>query len=379
MTGPRCVGLLAEGLDPARGGAERAIRATALALAARGVEVVIAAPADRLGPPHVGTVRIVPVDAPRDRPRRDLTLGRTLDGAARQAGAERTIACGKLLGADLYWPHGGVHGASRAAWTAAGRGRLAKAFARAGRALRPAEWALDALEARALDACRGGSSRAVALSRRVADDLRARHGVEPAAVVRNGVDPTRFAPPSAPERDAARAALCDRLGLPPAERPPTTLVLFVAHAWRLKGLDLLLAASRGLPGALVVVVGGDPAGAPAGGRVRFLGSVDDVAPLYRGADLLAHPSRYDPCSLVVLEALACGLPVVASDADGASELVGAGGLVVARDDAAALRAALARLSDPAARAAAAGAAASAPRRAWDDVARELLDLLSGEG
>lgn len=379
MTRPSsCVGLLAEGLDPARGGAERAVRAVAAALAGRGAEVVVAAPADRVGPPLPG-VRLVEVAAARARPWRDLALSRDLARAARDAGAARLVACGKALDADLYWPHGGVHAASRAAWSAAGRGPLAAGWARFARALRPTEWALDAIEARALDACRGPDApcRAVALSDRVAADLRRHHGVEVAAVVRNGADPARFAPAPAAAREAAAVELRARARAHPA----AALALFVAHAFRLKGLDLLLAAAARVPAAHVVVAGADrsPSAVPAEleGRVTFLGPVDDVAPLYRGADLLVHPSRYDPCSLVVLEALASGLPVIASTADGASEVVAAAraGAVVPPDDLPALVAALERLVDPAARAPLA-AAASASRRTWDDVARDLLALLA---
>ena len=97
-----------------------------------------------------------------------------------------------------------------------------------------------------------------------------------------------------------------------------------------------------------------------------------------GADLLVHPSRYDPCSLVVLEALACGLPVVGSAQDGAAELIRAGesGFVLADpDDVAALAARLEELRDPVLRQRLADGAA-AFRRGWDDVARDLLRLIA---
>src|SRR5579884_2313241 len=42
---------------------------------------------------------------------------------------------------------------------------------------------------------------------------------------------------------------------------------------------------------------------------------------YFAADFLVHPTFYDPCSLVVLEALACGLPVITTRYNGASELL----------------------------------------------------------
>src|SRR5207253_416613 len=56
-------------------------------------------------------------------------------------------------------------------------------------------------------------------------------------------------------------------------------------------------------------------------RVRFAGFVPDVRDALFAADLLVHPTFYDPCSLVVLEALACGLPAVTSAHNGAAELL----------------------------------------------------------
>lgn len=374
--------LLAEGLDPARGGAERAVRATALALRARGADVRVYAPADRRGPDLPG-VPIVGVAAPRVRPLRDLSLARGLARAAREAGAGRVVACGKLLDADAWWPHGGVHAAARAAWTGAGRSPLRGAVAAAARALRPTERVLDAVEARAADACRAGQARCLALSGRVARDLARAHGVTPHAVVGNGVDPARFGPPTREGRQEAARALARRVGAP--EGAP--VALFVAHAFRLKGLDLLLRAAAQVPDLRVAVAGGDdPRGARAladrlglGARLALLGPVDDVVALYHGATLLAHPSRYDPCSLVVLEALASGLPVLASPEDGASERVGAGGRVVeALEDPAAWAAALREALAPSAREAMA-AAAGATRRTWDDVADDLLRVLDGGG
>src|SRR5262249_41768006 len=56
-------------------------------------------------------------------------------------------------------------------------------------------------------------------------------------------------------------------------------------------------------------------------KVLFLGPRRDVHNCYFAADLLVHPTFYDPCSLVVLEALACALPVITSRFNGASELL----------------------------------------------------------
>ena len=56
-------------------------------------------------------------------------------------------------------------------------------------------------------------------------------------------------------------------------------------------------------------------------RVRFVGPCREVRNCYFASDFLVHPTFYDPCSLVVLEALACGLPVITTRYNGASELL----------------------------------------------------------
>src|SRR6185312_17202667 len=65
-------------------------------------------------------------------------------------------------------------------------------------------------------------------------------------------------------------------------------------------------------------------------RVHFVGHCPDMRNAYFAADFLVHPTFYDPCSLVVLEALACGLPVITTRYNGAAELLSppADGLVL---------------------------------------------------
>jgi UDP-glucose:(heptosyl)LPS alpha-1,3-glucosyltransferase len=288
------------------------------------------------------------------------------------------VACGKLLGADAYWPHGGVHAAARAASAQAGRGR--GLMARLGRRLRASELAYDRIERRAYAACRRGESRAIALSNRVRLDMVRHHGLDAEAVpvVRNGADPARFAPPDGAGRGEARRALARRSGA----RGDASIALFVGHAFRLKGLDVAMRAVGRHPGVHLAVVGGGPprpylalaAECRLEGRLSFLGKVPDVAPLYRGASFLVHPSRYDPCSLVVTEALACGLPVIASALDGAAEHVrqGVNGYVLPDpEDAEAFADHVGHLDDPTLRTQLAEGAA-AFRRTWVDVGHELL-------
>ena len=66
----------------------------------------------------------------------------------------------------------------------------------------------------------------------------------------------------------------------------------------------------------------------------FLGSVHDLPSLLRGASFLVHTSESEGCPNVVMEAMACGLPVVAMDAGDISSLIDDGrtGFVIRQDD-----------------------------------------------
>jgi glycosyltransferase involved in cell wall biosynthesis len=84
-----------------------------------------------------------------------------------------------------------------------------------------------------------------------------------------------------------------------------------------------------------------------GDRVALLGDRHDVPALLAGADVFVLASRSEGAPLSILEAMAAGLPVVASDVGGVAELVadGATGLLVPAGEPAALARALARLLD----------------------------------
>lgn len=109
-----------------------------------------------------------------------------------------------------------------------------------------------------------------------------------------------------------------RLGLP-ATGP---CLLFVANDYRKKGLQALLEALEQLPADVVLAVVGNAAQIPLfreqlnvlklRARVFFLGSLKDVGPAYDAADCLVHPTLEDTFAMVVLEAMAHGLPVLVS-------------------------------------------------------------------
>lgn len=169
------------------------------------------------------------------------------------------------------------------------------------------------------------TDRVVAVSRFVADRL-IEVGVRPERVttIHTGVDPARFAPrPRDPE--TARA-----LGLAPGE----IAVGMVSSLHERKGPDLLLRAFRALLDAAperplrCVLVGKNPGRWEAlarelelGDRARFPGPREDVPSALACLDLFVAPSREEALGTAILEAMACGLPVVAARVGGIVEAV----------------------------------------------------------
>ncbi|MER7548163.1 glycosyltransferase [Actinomadura sp.] len=165
-----------------------------------------------------------------------------------------------------------------------------------------------------------------------------------------------------------------------------------------KGVDTAIRALAHLPGAELAVAGGPPRGAldadpevrrlrrvarDAGvaGRVEFLGRVGraEVPPLLRSASVVVTLPWYEPFGMVPLEAMACGVPVVASAVGGHLDTVldgVTGALVPPRDPEAAAGAIRALLADPAKRAAMGRAAGDRARErySWARVAAATAEV-----
>jgi glycosyltransferase involved in cell wall biosynthesis len=174
-------------------------------------------------------------------------------------------------------------------------------------------------------------------------------GVEPRRLVQLplGVDPRRFSPGGE-----------DRSG-------PFRL-LFVGRLELLKGVQYLLEAVRPLGNVEVWLVGPRLAEADevlrrlGGPQVKLLGQAgEDLVDHYRRADALVFPSINDAFGLAILEAMACGLPVIATDHSGGPDILDEGedGFVVPARDALALRERIAFLAEDRRRAREMGAAA----------------------
>jgi glycosyltransferase involved in cell wall biosynthesis len=106
------------------------------------------------------------------------------------------------------------------------------------------------------------------------------------------------------------------------------------------------------------------------------GKLRDVLPAYWAADVLVYPSRYDAFGMAVLEAMACGLPVIVSDAAGSHEIVGDAGIVLNSLEPASIRDAIEGVREDSSHAGQMGrrARAIAETRTWDESGAMLLNL-----
>jgi glycosyltransferase involved in cell wall biosynthesis len=202
------------------------------------------------------------------------------------------------------------------------------------------------------------SQTLAALVRRGAPEARTR-------VVPNGIEPSSFDP----GRERGKTVLC------------------ATRLLRRKGVQHVVASMGKLPPEWRLVVAGDGPflpelqrlAAPLGGRVTFTGWQDNGAPEYRSlfetSGIFALPSEAESFGLALLEAMAAGMPVVATKGTGCEEVVGDAGLLVPPNDPGAVGEALSRLAEDSALRAYFGTAARKrveDRFSWDAVARDYL-------
>ena len=166
--------------------------------------------------------------------------------------------------------------------------------------------------------------RLVAVSSLVAAQLKSHFQREDVTVIPNAVDTLRFTPE---ERMAKRSASRQSFSYDEGD----FVLLLIGNDWKKKGLDTLLKAIgllNDIPLRLLVV-GSDAPGLylqlvdqfASHDRVRFEKPSMDVLFFYAAADLYVGPSLEDSFRLPILEAMACGLPVIASANAGASEMI----------------------------------------------------------
>ena len=311
--------------DAYGGGAERWTDRHARRLIERGHEIHLFARRFR-GAPDVAICHLVPTGGAWGR--RRIGFGRHAELLLKESQFDVTHDMGDGWFADIIMPHHGTRKGSLE--------QNLKLVPPSVRWLRRISYPLipryrefHALENRKYDG--RPETIYIAVSQMVRENMHRYHGVpyEKIRVIYNGVNIDRFKPAT---DDALRLNTRQELGVDENE----ILFLLVAHNFRLKGIESLISSikilsQKGKPARLLVVGDGNISKYERMARahgchhlVRFVGDQPDPMPYYRAADVFTLPTFYDPCSLVVLEALACGLPVITTRRNGVHELMGQG-------------------------------------------------------
>jgi len=312
------------------GGAERFVERALAALATRGVELTLVT-RQWPGGADAAVTPLVVNPAYFGRTMRDATFARGVCTALAKLPGTLVQSHERIDCCDIYRAGDGVH----AVWVEE-RMRGANAAQRLALAASPYHRYTMAAERRLFASPR--LREVICISRMVQDEIHDRFGLarERLPVIYNAIDPGVFNPGLAVHRAETRS----RLGI----AQDAVVFLLLGSEYARKGVGRALEALRHVTApAHLLVVGRDRhpsryvAQAQRLGvlpRVTFAGAQKEPRPFYGAADVFVLPTLYDALSNAVLEALACGLPVITSDRCGAGELVvahGAGIVCGARD------------------------------------------------
>jgi UDP-glucose:(heptosyl)LPS alpha-1,3-glucosyltransferase len=319
------IALCYESVLPTRGGCETYIASLAHRLVADGHEVHLYA--CRWDPAALpASVQYHPITLPWSlRFLRPWFFSRAVSRLLPEGGHHLTVGFDKIWGVDVVYPQGGLHIATARHNLLKYRSPWVRRLIGWSKVFDPAYLSYLALERKQYL----GRERplVVAISEMVYRHFQEHYqlGGSDLRLVRLAPNPERFSEVDRPRRRLEWRQAWD-------VTPETTVALFAGLNYRLKGLEPLLHAvallDESRPFRLLI------AGGPRTGeferlarrlkvqdRVRFLGYVNDMRNCYFAADFFVHPTFYDPCSHVVLEAMTCGLPVVTTIFNGAAEMM----------------------------------------------------------
>ena len=319
------VALVAEWLDAWRGGAETSTLQFMHHLIDHGVEVHLltrSRPSPTLGL-HVHPIR----GASMSRTRRSVTFAHRVESFLEDNAFDVVHAISPCRGADLYQPRGGTVAETIERNIALRCNRMTRSLKRYANQLNFKQRYLLALERELFND--PGGPLVVAISDYVVRQLKEHYAMPDSRIrkIYNGVD-LRSTTDQKAARD--RAEIRREFGVARDD----CLVLLIAHNFRLKGVARWMEAQaelvrRGITDVRSLVVGdGDSerwhrlaARLGLGEFLTFTGPSERVPAFHRAADVLVHPTYYDPCSRVVLEAMIAGLPCRTTRWDGAAEMI----------------------------------------------------------
>lgn len=332
------IAIVIERFEPWRGGAETSTQELARLLAARGHDIHIITTTNAIAPPGL-TTHCIP-GGTLLRPLRMAAFVRRTAEFLRSHCFDIVHAISPLRDASVYQPRGGLLGETLERNVATRSSRPRQLLKQALLAMNVKQRSLLEMERAVF---REGGPLILAVSKYVAgqcDRIYGQHTPR-VRVVFNGVSIPVL---SQTQREAHRRDIRTQYRVPDEK----LLLLFVAHNFRLKGLSPLIeTVSRlvvsGFEAFHVLIVGRDN---PVGYQrrinelgispyVTFTGPTQRTINFLHAADVLIHPTYYDPCSRVVLEGLSAGLPCITTRFNGASEVMtdGHDGFVIESPDA----------------------------------------------
>jgi len=328
------VALITEWLDAWRGGAETSTLQFMHHLMDEGVDLHVFT---RSRPSPTPGLKVHTMNgAAMSRTRQSVTFSHRVERAVRSESFDIVHAISPCTFADLYQPRGGTVAETIRRNVAIRKTPLTKAWKRCMVRLNLKQRYMLALERRIFSNPTGPDI--ISISDYVSKQLEEHYGLSRNRIhkVYNGVDPDTA---TLDERKRNREMVRREYGIEPAD----CLAILTAHNFRLKGvarwLDVLASLTReGVAGIKSLIIGkGESAhwhrlAAKLGVEsvVTFTGPSQRMSAFRHAADIAVHPTYYDPCSRVVLEALVAGLPVITTRWDGASEMIeeGVNGYVV---------------------------------------------------
>jgi UDP-glucose:(heptosyl)LPS alpha-1,3-glucosyltransferase len=231
---------------------------------------------------------------------------------------------------NVYQSHGGVHWLSAKRRVYSEKSEIKRAIKRLVIFLSLKQWTRAWIESAPFRLY--PRPRIVAISEMIKKDMSSYFSVKSAdiKVVYNGVDTSRY---NQNLRHDHKGPLRSQLGI----REDEVVFLFVSYDLKKKGIETLVeAVSRlkqmGNTNFKVMVVGGLPYKAVSRqikaldikDEILFTGPVRSIEAYYANSDVFVLPTYYDACSLVVIEAMASGLPSITTTSNGAAGIINDG-------------------------------------------------------
>jgi len=256
--------------------------------------------------------------------------------AVENQGFDVVMGFGNTVYMNVYQSHGGVHWLSTRRKVYSENSGIKRALKRVIILLSIKQWVRAWIESSPFRL--SPRPRIIAISQMIKDDMVSFFKIDSKEIdiVYNGVDMTRYNQES---QRTLRGPLRKQLGVKESD----VVFLFVSYDLKKKGVEPLVEAASELKRAgdtnvKVVIVGGLPYRSLSAkikvldieDTILFTGPVRSVEEYYANSDVFVLPTYYDACSLVVIEAMASGLPPVTTTANGIAGIItdGTDGFIV---------------------------------------------------